>query len=354
MVLAVTAATYAALAYYDSGKLAWIAAAGAIAGLAAAIKYSAVFALVPVTIAACSAVDARGRLRAGAVAGLTFGLAVATSNHFIWADFPNFLRQLADQYAFTGLGHRWSTDDPVSVYVTTLAWAGPGWAVMLLFAGFTVYALSTGNPRLWILVSFPLVYFWFMTQRPLQVPRWVYPLVPFIAVGGAAALAAGLHAIHARMAVRPGLGSRAFRVAAAFVVVGVLLQPLWAGAVSASRRINRPTHVLAEAWIQEHATPGTVALLGQGWLDLRGTQVLAQRVPNLSAALDRGIAQLGGCDWVIVPETVFEHPTLRQLGVLQSFYADRSFGGNLGIDYKVYRVPDLFETGICSNSTAKR
>ncbi len=104
MVLAVTAAIYAALTYYDSGKLGWIATAGALAGVAAAIKYSAVFALAPVLIAACScsSVNARGRIRAAAVAALACGLAVAVSNHFVWADFPNLLRQLATQYTFTG------------------------------------------------------------------------------------------------------------------------------------------------------------------------------------------------------------------------------------------------------------
>ena len=40
--------------------LGWIAAAGAFAGLAAAIKYSAVFALAPVLIAAFSAAQVRG------------------------------------------------------------------------------------------------------------------------------------------------------------------------------------------------------------------------------------------------------------------------------------------------------
>ena len=356
MVLAVTAAIYAALTYYDSGKLGWIATAGALAGVAAAIKYSAVFALAPVMIAACScsSVNARGRIRASAVAVLACGLAVAVSNHFVWADFPNLLRQLATQYTFTGPGHRWSTDDPASVYVTTLAWAGPGWAMMFLAVGFAAYALSAGNPRLWIFISFPLVYIWFMTQRPLQVPRWAYPLVPFVAVAGAAALFAGLHAIQARMAIRPASWSRGLQAAFAVTVVGVLSQPVWAGTVSFSRRLSQPTHVLAQAWIREHATPGTVALVGQGWLDLTQTPVVAQRVPNLGAVLDGGIEQLGGCNWIIVTEGLFEHPTLRPLGVLASFEAKRSFGGNLGVDYRVYSVPDIVETGICSNPTAKR
>ena len=91
MVLAVVAAVYAAMVYYDEKRLSWIAAAGAFAGLAAAIKYTAVFALAPALFAAFSAAPVRNRIRAALVAVLAFGMAVAISNHFIWADFPNFL-----------------------------------------------------------------------------------------------------------------------------------------------------------------------------------------------------------------------------------------------------------------------
>ena len=315
MVLVVVAAVYAAMVYYDERRLAWIAAAGAFAGLAAAIKYTAVFALVPALFAAFSAAPVRDRIRAALVAVLAFGLAVATSNHFIWADFPNFLRQVSSQYSFTGAGHPASTDNPALVYLMTLAWAGPGWPMVLLAAAFAIYALSTRQPKLWIFISFPLAYIWFMTQRPLQVPRWVYPLVPFVAVGGGAALVAGLPQLVATLASRapwPRLG----RYAAAVAVAGILWQPMWAGVVSFSRRLTPQTHELTEAWIREHATPGMVVLLGQGWLDLRQTQIVPRRVPDLRATLDKGIEQLGGCDWVVVPEPVFGHPHLRQLGFL--------------------------------------
>jgi 4-amino-4-deoxy-L-arabinose transferase-like glycosyltransferase len=352
MVLVVVAAVYAAMVYYDERSLAWIAAAGAFAGLAAAIKYTAVFALAPALFAAFSGAPVRNRIRAALVAVLAFGLAVATSNHFIWADFPNFLRQVSSQYSFTGsTGHPSSSDNPAIFYPITLAWAGPGWPMVLLAAAFAIYALSTRQLKFWIFVSFPLAYIWFMAQRPLQVPRWVYPVVPFVAVGGGAALVAGIPQLVATVASRapwPRLG----RLVAAVAVVGILWQPMWAGAVSFSRRLTPQTHELTEAWIREHATPGTVVLLGQGWLDLSRAQIVARRVPNLRATLDKGIEELGGCDWVVVPEPVFGHPLLRQLGFLQRFESDQSFGGNLGIDYEVYAVPHLTSGTICGSGRA--
>lgn len=351
MVLAVVAATYAALVYYDSGKLAWIAASGAFAGLAAGIKYTAVFSLVPVLIAAVSVLSLQQRVRAAVLALLVFGLALGVSRHFIWADFPNFLEQVAKQYVDTGPGHRWSTGEPEWFYVETLARAGPGWAMVLLAAGFTVYALASPVPKLWAFISFPLIYMWFMTRRELQVARWVFPLVPFVAVAGSAALVACITRLRVplQMMSTPRVSVGLGRVAAVLFMVAVLWQPLWAGAVSFSRRVARPTHELTEAWIRERAPAGTVVLLERAWLDLSNTKVVTRRVADLSAALDGSIEQLGGCDWVVVPEPVFGHPALRQFGFLQRFYADRSFGGNLGLDFEVYAVPAVGSGSACGD-----
>ncbi len=259
------------------------------------------------------------------------------------------MHQVAEQYAFTGRDHRWSTDEPEWFYVMTLVTAGLGWPMLLLATAFTVYALATRKPKLWMFVSFPLIYMWFMTRRELQVARWVFPLVPFVAVAGSAALAECLARVPALLpsGSTPHVRIRLGRLTAAVAMVAVLWQPLWAGAVSFSRRVTRPTHELAEAWIRDNAKPGTVVLLERAWLDLSHTPVVTRRVANLSAVLDGRIDQLDGCDWIVVPEPVFGHRTLRQFGFLQKFYADRSFGGNLGLDFEVYALPDISTTSDC-------
>ena len=136
-------------------------------------------------------------------------------------------------------------------------------------------------------------------------------------------------------------------LAAALAMVTVIWQPLWTGAVSFSRKVSRPTHELAETWIRDNAKPGTVVLLERGWLDLSQTQVVARRVARLSVMLDGDIEKLDGCDWIVVPEPVFGHRALRQFGFLQKFHADRSFGGNLGLDFEVYALPDVGTTSDC-------
>jgi 4-amino-4-deoxy-L-arabinose transferase-like glycosyltransferase len=138
MVLAAVATTLAALVYYDSDKRAWIVVAAVLAGMAGAIKYSAVFALVPVMIAWLTRTPVEHRLKMCVFALAAFVATVAVTNHFIWADFPNFLRQLSDQVAITGRGHWNATDNPARFYLGTLVGLGPGWPVVILAAGFTV------------------------------------------------------------------------------------------------------------------------------------------------------------------------------------------------------------------------
>ena len=90
---------------------------------------------------------------------------------------------------------------------------------------------------------------------------------------GTAALVTVLPRLVTRLRVRPPLQPGLGRAIGAAVLLGALWQPVLAGAVSFSRRISRPTHDLAEAWIREHADPGTVVLVERGWLDFGRTPI---------------------------------------------------------------------------------
>lgn len=340
MVLMVIAAVYATVVFHEHKRRSWLVAAGALAGVATGIKYSSVFAIVPVLIAAACDGGMRERLERSALAMLGFCGAVAITNHFVWYDFPNFLRQLAAQVAITAGGHWAATDNPSAFYVMILDRFGPGWPMVALAGAFAIYGLCTRKPQLWIFLSFPLLYLWFMTKRPSQFPRWVYPLLPFVAVAGSAALSAAVRFVRARAAGRPRLVSAAAHAAAAVFVFAVLAQPIWSGAVSFSRRVVPPTHALAEAWLQEHASPGSVVLLGHEWLDLGESRLVTKRV-DLQAVLDGGIEQLAGADWLVVPEPYFGKPVLRRLGLVQRFHSTQGFAGSGGYDYEVYAVPKI-------------
>lgn len=342
MVLAVVATVYAAVVCHATRRPGWGVTAGALAGIATAIKYSSVFVLVPVLVAAVAAEGtSRERTRRAVVCFAAFVIAVAISNHFVWSDFPNFLRQLSDQIAITGRGHYAATDNPAGFHVAILGRFGVGWPLLLLAAGFVVYGLSTRRAMLWIFLGFPVLYIWLMTQRPSQFPRWVYPLLPFVCIAGAAALIAVVGAMAGLIPVFPRRTRRVGQGAVAAFVIVALWWPAWTGTVSFSRRVTPPTHTRVERWIEAHATPGTVVLLGHGWLTLPRPMIETRRVADLSVPLDGGIGALAatGADWVVVPEPWFGHPALKRLGFLQRVHASRGFGGALGYDYEVYAIP---------------
>jgi 4-amino-4-deoxy-L-arabinose transferase-like glycosyltransferase len=341
MVLAVVAAVLLALISLEDPRRLWVIGSGALAGIAAGIKYSSVFALVPAALAAGGRGPLQDRLARVSLAILGFVVAVGVTNHFVWADFPTFLRQLADQVAITGRGHWAATDNPAAFYVEILDRFGTGWPLLLLAASFAVYGLCSGTLRHVVFLSFPLLYIWFMTHRPAQFPRWVFPMLPFVAVAGAGALAAICRLPLLRPISASARRATVVRFAPAIIIVAALWVPVTAGVVSFSRRVTSPTHTLVERWFEQHAAPQSVVILETGWLDLQRSDVIVRRVPELKALLDGGPSQLAGAQWVVVPEPNFGHPTLGRLGLVQRFHSSQAFGGNVGYDYEVYAVPQM-------------
>ncbi len=356
-VLFVTAAVWASLVLCQSDRRAWGALAGTLAGIAAAIKYSSMFAVVPALIAAVARGTTTARLEPGVPAARSvrggvekvalvlggFTVSVAVTNHFLWSDFPNFIRQLSSQIALTGAGHWAALENPAAFYTMILGRFGPGWPLLLLAAAFAVHGLSTRRVEMWIFLSFPLLYIWFMTVRPAQFPRWVYPLVPFVAVAGASGLVAVIRVLRARARALPRGPRRVFLtcVTAALVAV-VLAPPAWSGAVAFSQRLTSPTHTLAERWLLEHAAPGDVVLLEIHWLDLPETKLRVRRVENLPAVLGGGLYRLLAHNWIVVPEPYFGNGGLRRLSFVQRFHADSAaFGGHAGYDFEVYAAPKV-------------
>jgi hypothetical protein len=320
--------------------------AGGLAGAATAVKYSSVFALLPGLVAAALplATATPGEFPWREVGGrlglvlLAFLAVLVTTNHFLWADFPSFVRQLSTEVAMSG-EHHWSAQkNPAWFYSKTLGRQGPGWVLLVLASGYAAWGLATRRALPLILVTFPLFYTCFMTQRPAQFPRWVYPLGPFVAVAGATAL----WAVFDR--VRQWLSGTTWAPRAPWLMTSAVLtlalaQPLWRGAVLLSQQFTTPTYGLVEAWLRDHAAAGDRVLLHEGWLDLKGTALRVNRVPRLGAVLNGGIYPLCYNDWVVVPEPDMRRRSLEHLRLAETVLADYSFGGHSGFDFAVYAVP---------------
>lgn len=342
-VLLLVATVWAALVAYDEDSQPWAIAAGTLAGLAAGVKYTSVFALVPALIAVLGRGVDRERLRRSGLVLAAFGATVALSNHFLWWDFSNFIRQLSDQVAITGPGHWAATANPAAAHRETLVRWGTGWPLLVIAAGWGAWVLATGRTRAWLFWSFPLLYSWFTTHRPSQFARWVYPLLPFVAIAGAC----GLMVVLLRVARWHGWNrvpraSLVRSVACGAVLAIALVPPFGAGAITISRRMTPSTAIVLEQWLRRSIPRGDVVLLEQGWLDLPDVPFSVVRVPDLEWVLGPGAYALSAADWIVVPEPHYGNPALGRLVQMQQVTADqRSLFGNLGYDYRVYVTPRL-------------
>jgi 4-amino-4-deoxy-L-arabinose transferase-like glycosyltransferase len=351
-VLLVLGAAWTALVAYDRSSAGWATIAGVLAGLATGVKYTSVFALIPALFAAAAIPPApqsvRGvrpapdRLRRAGAVLAGFAAALAISNHFLWWDFGNFVRQLSDQVAITGPGHWAASENPAAAHREVLTGVGPGWPLLVIGAAWGAWGLASGQPRAWLFWAFPLLYSWFTTHRPSQFARWVYPLLPFTSIAAACGLVA-LALMVSRSAawrrVERGVLARAIAIA---LIAAVLLPPFRAGAIEISKRTTPSTAQVLEAWLRQTVPAGQTVLLEQGWLDLRGVEFSVMRVPDLRTVLGPAEYELSAADWIVVPETHYADPSLRRLALMHQVVADqRSFRGNLGYDYRVYVTPRL-------------
>jgi hypothetical protein len=269
-------------------------------------------------------------------------MAVAATNHFVWADFSNFIRQLSMDYGHVGVGHWAAASNARLAYTSVLADEGVGWPLLVLAAGYAAFGLATNDQRSWVLLAFPLPYLWFMTSKPAMFPRWVYPLLPFVAVSGAAGLmllATQVARVQERLV---GGGVRLGRILVYGVVLASLSPALWAGVVAISRRFTPPTYVLCEAWLVEQVSPGDRVLTASRLLmDIRGSRRGVRKVKHLRQALEGGRLQLYANNWIVVPEKYFEHPALAGLSLVKEFVADYGFGGARGGDLRISVPPTL-------------
>jgi 4-amino-4-deoxy-L-arabinose transferase-like glycosyltransferase len=241
----------------EQQRLPALALAGLAVGLATAVKYNGVVALLmPALVAA--------RLPPGRrLAGLTAAVAAWAAGFLLCApytvlDLPAFLNGMA--LLMQSYNEHRPLSEAMSNYLAYLrnwfTWPGvlPSWvgyvALLMVAAGFVVMLLrAQARPQrdaAVLVIGFTFVYFWFLSTQSLQYGRYLLPIGPMLAVG----LAAGVGAL-------AGRAHRRWHRAAIWAGILLLLLPPTAQAISWNR-----THVLtttaeqAAQWLLSQAAPG--------------------------------------------------------------------------------------------------
>jgi 4-amino-4-deoxy-L-arabinose transferase-like glycosyltransferase len=167
------------------------ALAGAAAGLATASQYSGVLALVlPLVACVMTPSTAPARLHAAlaTVAGCVAAFFIAAP--YTLLDLPMFLNQFAGHAAMYGEHGAGGQIAVVSLQHLRDGFHWPASLLAVIGLGLGIVAIGTGRERLkWtIVISFPLLYFWFGSRQPMVVGRQLLSVVPFLALLAAAAV----------------------------------------------------------------------------------------------------------------------------------------------------------------------
>ena len=332
--------------------------AGAMAGLAVGSKFSAVLLALPLAVAALyrlpavslgrKALIVAGRLAAaGAVALAVFVL----TNPFAVIEFPAYVRQIAAQNAMvSGLMDAPYTRQyigtlPYLYFVQQLGQWGLGWPLGVVAWGGLIWAVVVAarrkvSPALLVMLAWALPYFAFTGAFHTKFPRYMAPLLPFLAVFGAGAALAAYRWLAARWGRRGRLIWSVLAVAVAVFTLG------WALAFTSVYRQEHPW-IAASRWIYTNIPDGK-KLLTEHWDDslpltldglpgkppTRGYQrsELPMWDPDTPAKLDTLVDELSTADYIVLATNRLSAPMarLRDRYPMSSQYYRMLFAGDLG------------------------
>jgi len=247
----------------EMGRMRWFLLAGAAAGLAAAVKYNGIVAiLIPLVV---SVTVASVRNRTAAIACTIGGamLAFILAAPFSILDLKNFLN------GFAALMQHYNdrANAPVTTYLKYIAdwytFLNPridpyritAWpAAILVLMGCLTVALDVrrrhARAASLALLIFPFAYFWFITnQSALIYARYALPLTPAISIALALGIVVARDEI-ARLAPSPAVHKLLLPA------LLLLLLPGFGSAVGSNweRRLQSPEEAAAE-WVVAHINP---------------------------------------------------------------------------------------------------
>jgi hypothetical protein len=240
------AVLFAVRAHEEDRLRDWTLAGGAV-GLAAAFKYTAGLALLPLLVAALARPSLR---RAGGLglAGLAALLVFALLNPYLFTSLGDWWSDLRDQ-AEVAANDPKPGQEPggVAYYLDSLTW-GLGWAGLAAAVAGTVLLLRRDLVRALILVSVPLALFAYLAVQSRYFGRWLLPAYPALALLAAYAIARAVELLPGRASLRAA--------AAAAVTLAVLAQPLAADIRSARALAREDTLNQARAFLDDRFAPG--------------------------------------------------------------------------------------------------
>jgi 4-amino-4-deoxy-L-arabinose transferase-like glycosyltransferase len=241
---------------HERASMRAFALAGAAAGLAGALKYNGILAVAMPLLACAFTPRLRGSRSLCALAVVSAMLAAfLVAAPYTLLDLPNFLNQfarLSSEYR-----SRSAINEPLwLVYLKhlriALQWPGS----LMVIGGFAVclWKIVRDQDRLrWTLaLVFPLLYFRFISQQNILFARYLLPIVPFLSLLAAAAVAALVTWMR-----RAGVPVRLRHAVTILLTVVAIAPPAYTAINYDADAAKTWTQGLAYQWIRRELPPGT-------------------------------------------------------------------------------------------------
>jgi hypothetical protein len=331
----------------EEPSLAHQVAAGLACGVAISTKYYLgllVAALLLADLIVLGRSRQRGELCPRVLATLLAGLAAvavgfAVTTPFFLLDLPTAWRDLTGELRPAHLGaDGLSAPQNLWWYLTVALPSVWGWGRYALALAGGAWLAARGNAAARLLLAFALLYLLGISASPLHWERWVFPILPVLALCAATAISRGVLWLRSRAHLPP----RVPALLAALAVLGVCILPLWETIVLEIRQMRPSTMVLTRRWIDMQLPPGTVIAreeysfpVNGSNLRLVGKYVLGER--PLDYYLDRG------ADYIAVSSAIYErfYREPERYPEQIAFYEELDRSGDL-----VYQVvPDRWTSG---------
>lgn len=255
-------ATLCAVAILRRGTARDYVLAGVCVGLACATKWpAAIVVLNPVCAGLYRLWQGEKALPKLALFAGASALALFAASPYLLLDYPTVLTNLAGE---ARPAHPGGTG---SGFLGNFAWyaAGPlrlslGWAGMLLAMAGLVWGLWRNRAFAVAVAPAFLAFLIVISAQKLVWQRWVVPLLPFLAICMAMAIAAGLRACRRRW-------RWSSRLALPLAVLALAAPMLLAARDRATER-DHDSRVIASAWVRANVPAGSTILVEHGAVDL--------------------------------------------------------------------------------------
>lgn len=262
--LGVAVALYLCLNIIRRGRWTDYFWAGVVLGLATATKYSAGLLVLP--LAAAHLLSYRyqswaARLRHGwlvPVAGVVSVVSYLLVSPYTVLEWPQFWADFNENLRSARQGFQGLNLDPAGgaiFYLKSLIW-GFGWPLFLLFLAAVLFMLWRRRRADLLLLTLPVLGFWYMQRQEMYFARWLMPFFPPLAVLAAETARAGAGRLLAALKVQLTPQARSLVFVAA---VALLTLPSTYTALYADYIFSRPdTRTQALEWIRQNIPAGSV------------------------------------------------------------------------------------------------